>query len=379
MEERYFDLQQSHFIQDISDKGYYWDEDAQPELEALGSPYDESIKEKYRPPFLVEAPKTEGYYRKTLLEDRPTLFLEFAELEPTKEAILRFANTYGSLLRVERGIGEVLVSTPLHPKGSPPPLGITVTKDGQEYPIVAAESLSFWRKELSNMKRIVMVWEWWKDKEVEKLAKVIRWQGTGSVAYVLSDKEELLESAWERLKKGEVLLGCEFGHLAANEQRGEKPFRFRPEIFSRFRPGDVLLPAQYLIQLKINRQLEREECTCRPRLLINERNDLEPYIVPTNLLAAMWYQFYQAVVGERIFKRCKTCGIWVDLTGARSDKQKRWKECDTCKNRKKQAKHRKKEKALELAASGLTVTEIAKQLEWPVTEIEEWVKSSTRG
>jgi hypothetical protein len=74
---------------------------------------------------------------------------------------------------------------------------------------------------------------------------------------------------------------------------------------------------------------------------MNPENDIRSYLRPSNLLSAMWLQFYQAVCGERIIERCPVCGYWEDVTD--NARPSRWKGHSTCLKNMSQAKWRKKQ------------------------------------
>ncbi len=329
MEDSFTDLQQSYFVQYVADHGYYWDDDAKPD----GVFVDKDKKAGLSPPFLIESPDTTGYYSKKILE-KPALFLEFAEVEPTREGILAFANEYGMLNLA--GATEVLSPVYSFPSGGPMPrrrgLGMGVYhnryKDGRDYFSVFGEPLRYWQEEIRDMRRVVALWNWWREGDADSLSQVIRWQGN-SVSYALGDLEEIRD--WF---SGSREKGIELGHLAFPG--------FQDWMLSRFRPGDCFLPAQYLLQKKINEKLKVHHT--KPWLLMNEKNRLEPYLYPDSLIAALWFQFYQAVVGEKKLKRCSVCGKWEDLTDRTERQRERWTRHAKCANMLRQHRWRERRK-----------------------------------
>ena len=166
--------------------------------------------------------------------------------------------------------------------------------------------------------------EWLREENVACLSQVIKWRGD-SVFYVLGDPQNV---------QGGESHNAESGLLAAP--------RFRGEMLARFRPGDCLLPARYLLQRKINEKLKTY--STQPRLLMNEQNQLEAYLYPGSLLAALWFQFYQVVVGEKKLKRCVVCGKWQDLTDRTEKQRERWTRHAKCANMLRQRKWRERRK-----------------------------------
>ncbi|MGB9859393.1 MAG: hypothetical protein ACPLQP_05605 [Moorellaceae bacterium] len=357
----YLDIQQTFFVWYRSEKGYYWEWEAEP-----GGPFDISLagttrpltdetkrqlRKEIQPPFLLELPETTGYLPRRVLEEETKLFLEFAELATTCEGILKFANKYGRLT-----YGETQVQTPKHRK------------------TVFGESLGFWQWEIRDMAWAVWVWEALKEEDEGFLRRVIYWSDDGqAVGYVLLYPKEVLtrfESAAEAVKaifarNNQQLpedTKISWGWLAS-----EKVNR---EVFRRCRPGDFFLPARYLLQATINEKLK--VYATRPVLLLGDKNNLVPYLMPENLLGAMWLQLYFAAVGEKRFKRCSACGDWEDVT----DKTAAWTKHEACANKKRVEKYRQAvRKAQRLYREGKPLEEIAAELGRPI----EWVRKQVAG
>jgi hypothetical protein len=347
--QEYLDIEQSFFVWYRADRGYYWDEQARPGglfAETRDhKPFfpEEDLSPEFRkklescptgpqPPFLIETPETTGFIGSRLPEEKPTLFLEFADTPPTREGILDFANAYGPLTYGET---EVLTPRYSYPKGQeekkPWKHGVPGSYDqgdGQIYGGVFSDSLGFWLNEIRDMRWTVQVWEWLVNQDTVALERVIHWDKEG-VRYVLTDWEALSGSTADIMGQIKAARApCAWGVLASKDHHGE--------ILARFRQGDVLLPAQYLIQSRINKKLQK--LVVRPRLLMNDHNQLEPYLCPENLLAAMWFQFFRAATGEKQFRRCSICGLWADVT----EKTKKWSKHPECANRERVRRSRAK-------------------------------------
>ena len=89
-------------------------------------------------------------------------------------------------------------------------------------------------------------------------------------------------------------------------------------VFHQWQVSDVIAPAKVFLLERVNDKLKDRTS---PRLLLNKREELKPYIVPHHLLGALWFQLYQAIGGERQFKRCSICQEWMDVTGCRKTKR----------------------------------------------------------
>lgn len=304
-------------------------------------------------PFLIEAPGSSGYYRQNrILQDETNLFSKFALLDTDdQQCILDFANEWGMLTE-----GETEVTSSVHPEGSDPVFGRQrlLTQGGESYtkgrdgvPTLPAESLAFWRHEILEMGQLFKVWDQFKQRDLSSLRRVIRWppnvngvwyslpvwQGKG---YAVPDDKEMVP-------------GMCFGWLADNDHAS-------PEIFKRFNRGDLLLPVHYLLQKFVNKKIEEMEekrlGRVRPRLLMNQENEIGSYLRPSNLLSALWLQFYQAICGDRNIVRCPLCGYWEDITD--KARPNRWKGHPSCLNVKRVAEYRKRNPREQVVSGRIT-------------------------
>ena len=335
--DQYFEVEQSFFIWPRADRGYYWDEQARP-----GGLFAERTELTPMPPYLLETPETTEFYYTKVMEKEPALFTKLADTPLTKEGILAFANAYGKLTRGE----AVLTPRYSYPKGQKDEkpwkhgvLGLREGEGGRTYGEVFGESLGFWRREIRDMRCTLKLWGWLVNQNMVALERVIHWSKDGhGVNYVLTDWEMLPEAKaaddiMDQLKATQTPFSA--GLLASKDHHGE--------IFARFKPGDVLLPARYLVQSRINKKLQ--EHLVRPRLLMNERNQLEPYFYPESLLAALWYQFFRVATGKNQLKRCSVCGLWADVT----EKRKNWSRHKECANQERVRRSRAKNSGHKLA------------------------------
>ena len=259
--------------------------------------------------FLVEA-EGEGFVTYFPFKEgkNRTLFMEFANTDISRDSIKLFANRYGPLTRLS-GTGH----------------------DGEPY--------SFWVRNILYMKWAINLWEWICNLDEVMLDKVIIWSNDKQrIGYVLSEKEELDKSRYafltvENLKKSIEESGEYPAGIYENEFFESQQFpyfmwgfiasdRINPWIFEKTESGDKLLPAKYLLSNLVNTQLRGR---ISPRIHIDHGNLLNGELF-NDLLASMWYQFFQVVHGERKLKRCKLCGLWEDVTDNRSD----WQGHPTC-------------------------------------------------
>jgi hypothetical protein len=234
------------------------------------------------------------------------MFLEFARLKD-EDGILQFANKHGGLFDT------------YGPKD-------WVSRGGK---VEQGSSLKKWRSEIGELHALVQIWEAITDRNVRALKSIITWNAKG-VRYEIKTPK-YVKRAW-------------LAHPDLNEN-----------TLARFKPQDVLLPAQYALQAEINCRIADPEYLSAdekpaivPRLIWspgrmpdNEkppRPDHHQRIIfePTNLLAAMWLQFAQATTGQYQLKRCQGCGRYFQVGpgGRRADAK-------TCRDACRQRSHRR--------------------------------------
>jgi hypothetical protein len=333
------DIQQVEFSWKKPEKGFIFDDQAKPV--PMFTP-------QVQGPFVIETPGAKDWVRfDALLQQETMMFMEFAETVPDQDGILDFANRWGMLTQ-----GETRVTTPKHPAGSKPVSqrhAVVVEDGGKKHPAVPslpAESLSFWTREIIDMGQLFKVWEWWKSKDYASLRRILTWDDDrAAVRYSLP--------IWQAEAGSYDFPGPESMH--PNSLLASKNPDYNLEDFKRFRPGRYFLPAQFLLKDRVNAKLKVLEdkgiASIRPRLLMNIENKTIPYLTPSNLLAALWLQFYQAIYGERSYKRCGVCGYWEDPStlcdreGKPLQRPSRWTGHTHCLNAKYQREWRERQKA----------------------------------
>jgi hypothetical protein len=235
------------------------------------------------------------------LEKHPGLFHDFSALRG-KEDILQFANLYGTLFHGGYSCEESVQGATL-----------TFNKDPRT-PVgkLSGTSLARWEGWIADMRVHVHFWESIVDCNVKELSRVIKWESDGSVGYTFPP-------------------GSEFGGWLWTPNLGSSP--------NHFKPGDVLLPARYVLQRQINQHLAEPRIGLSvPTLAWTPDLKERITITPPNLLAGMWLQFARAVTGKYLLKRCQGCGNYFQAGpgGMRSDA----KTCsNTCRQRRARAPH----------------------------------------
>ena len=231
------------------------------------------------------SPKTPRSYAP--LKDQ-RLFLKFAALKTDRSSIRNFANRYGVLF----GTYDAAVDRVPRPSG-------------KYWSLSQLNGTSFarWKLEIETLHVLVQMWKDVRGARKEELKNVIHWRDDNSVGYKL---------------------GQSFGSLAT-------PHLNQPWL-ERFKVNEILKPAMYLLQKKINERIADDTTSAHvaivpclvwcpgPRIDGVAKPDHHQRIVfqPTNLLAAMWLQFAKAVTDEYQLRVCEGCGEYFQIgKGAR--------------------------------------------------------------
>src|ERR1035441_8390476 len=200
------------------------------------------------------------------------LFKQLADTPATEEGILQFANKYGHL----GGVASVPIAVPGEPDTS------------------SGEPFEEWKVSILRLRDIVLTWEAAHEPNKEILSAYIRWEPGGVFYRSVGDAT-----------------------LIASETAAE--------LMARFTPGDLVMPAMYIVQRRINERLSEYGVT--PKLLWNRsEGGLVLRLSAHSLIGAIWLQFAKAVEGNKEYKQCQNarCRRWIEVGGnrtARSDKK----------------------------------------------------------
>jgi hypothetical protein len=196
-----------------------------------------------------------GYRR---VELYPALFREFADLPPTKDAILEFAGRFGDLFNRYTFNQSVELD------------------DGT---VALGSSYGTWTKEIGDMLALVGLWDHLRRRQIAPLKKVIVWTEK-DLSYVIQTPKR---SVNETLAHADL-----------------------PESgYARFSRRNILLPAKCALQREINRRLV--ELATTPCLMWTPDFDQRLVFTPPNLMGALWLQFAQAVIGQFDLYPCRMC------------------------------------------------------------------------
>jgi hypothetical protein len=266
------------------------------------------------------------------------LFRTFADLNPIKQGVCEFADRYG-----------LLGSDPTRDRA--PSVRVLRPIGGNQFREDAGETLEAWIAEQHAVRDAVALWDaikarpdgsYGKAVTPDKyLAGLIQWAGDGAVSYAPVSRT---------------------GFQIVSQAQ--------PELFRRFTPGDISLPAQYALQRIVNGKLEEHASTAKLLWDWGRRNpDLRFQVVPMSLIGAVWLQLALAVDGDKNYRRCESCRKWFELsTDIRGDAKFCKQACRF------KAYRGRQQRARELDSAGVPVREIAAELDTEIATVKGWLK-----
>ena len=275
-----------------------------------------------------------GYMRRRYqpLAERPGLFRIFADLDPTPDAILGFANAYGHLTRDHSTAG------PEGERGSAQ-ARIELSRAGEPY-VAEGEPFSYWAREIDAMRQAAAMWDAVQERNAEALLGSIAWRDDG--VYFLR---------------------------AGTDDEPISTHTVHPERLGWLRRGDLFEPAVLWLADRLNARLERS----LPAIFqwSPERpGELHLFYIPGSLIEAMWLQFAFAVDENRDYRKCLQCGTWFELAPDKARANRLF--CSSaCKSRNYRER---KARAQDLFAQGMAIEAIARELGTEAETVEGWVK-----
>jgi hypothetical protein len=252
------------------------------------------------------------------MDQYPALFRTFADTPLSEDGITRFANQYGGL-----GAQEQIRLTP-----------------GPQLSLGVGESRQVWMNEIDAMHRAVQLWDAVRHRDAPWFQQHVRVEPKSS------------EEIWVSY--------LEAGVLYHREVIG-------PDLAGFVKPHDVRRPTLLMLQKMINTRLWDHTA---PRLLYDPRRDgLGVYLVPKNLLGALWLQLARAVDGNKDYRRCGGCGTWMEISldAYRTHRLFCSNACRSKAYRERQAEARR------LYREGQSVEQIAQQLGADFQAVQGWV------
>jgi hypothetical protein len=265
-------------------QGYAWEDAAvMNEGPFTPEPLDNDIKENR---FLMWRDRASQVVAAPLLSDNPTLFRDFASLEPTEEAFLAFANAYGWL-----GVSQLLKGELVNEDGK------TIRRISFSDPRAHGEPLWRWKKAHRELSKVSDVLQ---SITTNDLAKLNEWFTIGADAARYERRTALgLEGEWICANKPPLRPALwKWANQGKTEADRLKRFAF---AWAQKRINDAIGDGKYGTSTSV-------------RVLVDGDRDLMSlHIVPDTLLAAMWLQCARVLTENPTFKACENCGKWFEL------------------------------------------------------------------
>jgi hypothetical protein len=313
------------FLWEVTRHGYQW-------VSARGVGWKEPGRGAEPVRVLIEAPTGSREVGRVYdpLEECPALFRDFAALPVTEEAILDFANRFGSLELHNR------FEVP-HPN---------VPDDPETVSVVYGDELRRWREQIDTMRVAVELWDATRTGDRGRLTERIRW---GTDAY-----------GGPRVSYHDAMTGPA-GVLIASST-------FHPDLLARWRENEPIRPARAYLRRIVNKA---SDGCASPRLLEDLKSGADDWkLVPSSLLGSLWLQLGEAIGRNKKHRECSVCKRWFEIKehGGRKDKQFCGPNCRTRVYRQRQ------EQARQLRAEGKTPKAIAQKLGTDTKTINRWLK-----
>jgi predicted nucleic acid-binding Zn ribbon protein len=174
--------------------------------------------------------------------------------------------------------------------------------------MVRGEPLTLWFEAIEAMRRAVELWDMIRTPDVEGLQDLVLWADTGAGLHAF-------------IRKGTADSG---GFVSSLGFRVEDVGRV--EIIDTARLRALVKPARLHLLELMNGPLKQVS----PQLLWDGDLGLPTmYIMPFNLLSAMWLQLALALNKKEVddYKQCEGCGKWISVGLYRTDKRTCSEKC----------------------------------------------------
>lgn len=226
---------------------------------------------------------TLNWRRYNPFRDTPALFLTFGDLDLTEAAILAFANLYGALGKDE------MIELP----------------DGRGS---RGERIETWTAEIVAMAHMLRVWNALKARDQSALERWFHLEGQKSIVHVSYTPDD----PWPP--------GVDMGGMQYITGEIEDHVRYMSNWGGRGDESDEEIPpgaagwALDFLHVQINVRLQNHTSASLQYTSESHRSiPLSLYIVPKNLLGALWLQLALAIEENRQYRRCSQCQGWFEV------------------------------------------------------------------
>lgn len=315
----------------VRDGGYRWEE-YEKEIEGEeGVEIDEAVVLTSKAASGMFSSETRRY--NPLDKKYSGLFREFARTAGDPDAMLEFANRYGTLL-------------PYLPR-----IGFKESIKEEVYSWSSGETLAFWESQAEAMSRVVRL----SDMVAKEDSEAIR-------RHLLFDESRgLLYDSLGRLGDSDQ------GQAVSDEATEIVGFEdLDSRIKEYLRPDDEFQRALYYIQAVLNRWLKPR---LSPGIRFNEdQTRLGVFQVPDSLIGALWLQVAEAVQEGKEYRKCRQCSKTFELDPATHRRNAYY-----CSDKCRQREYRMRTQARKLHQEGCSDDEIAARLEVNEETVERWL------
>jgi len=275
------------------------------------------------------------------------LFRDFAATEPTKDAILNFANTYGSL----------------GGRGNSKNCYLDDGRTGRGEPI------ELWKTEILSMKRAVKLWDMVQTQDLEGLV-------SQRVGLPEVEKYRVEPDMWPirppltdvTLSAGTVQIVNDAASAPRSSRRPTRGPTYLPPP-SRSWPSSrrITTPALSEVQSITNTHIEGR---LSPTLAWDRRSEcLRLFLIPDGLIGALWLQFAQAINRNKTYRQCLQCNRWFEISPQTARDSRRYCS-NACRSK---AYRERRETARRLHAQGGSLKEIARKLGTDSKTLDKWL------
>jgi hypothetical protein len=289
-------------------------------------------------PFLVPAPD-EGDAGPLDPAFEPALFCVFASLEPTKEAVLAFADRHGDLGEDQEVLpakAATAAATPL--RGTP---------------------LAAWQKQIDDARQLFRLWELLRRRDRQALARHVRWRDGGAAGPAV-----VFDSHPPPGEGGATPLGSRRVRAVILSAATD------PELLGKFEAGDPVAPGWYYLQEQIYGRLRGLPDAVPSRMGWDPRRGRPALrFVAEKLPTAVWLQFAEAVSEDLTYSPCRECGTWFEVAPGLARSHRRYCS-EGCRSK---SYRERQDRARQLFTSGQTFEQIATELDSDAATVRGWV------
>jgi hypothetical protein len=254
--------------------------------------------------------------------DDAALFRNFARLEKTPDAILEFASKYGNL----------------------------------RYP---AASFAEWKAEICTMQCLIELWDAAGEGRTEHLAKHFKSVGRGVFEH----------------EYGHALLFYK-GHSMLPDGIVKGAGLLSP--ISNVEGATITAAAQSVVLAAVNLRMTADEpfvgfVDSAVRGVPFPQN-VQLGILPSSLIGSLWYQFADAISGQKQYRQCEACHRYMELAPEVNRADRRYCS-DACRSK---ALRRRQKLSRQMRDSGKSLREIAKATGSDVATIKQWLSQKEK-